>query len=83
MALTLLLALVLLALVLLGLGLGVRYGVVDGPPLNIDLGLVRLVANTNQTPNCNPADPACAAFQLAFGSTNRRRAISERRVSLL
>ena len=63
-ALTLLLALALLGLVLLGLGLGVRYGVVDGPPLNINLGLVRIVANTNQAPNCNPADPTCAAFQL-------------------
>ena len=62
-ALTALFVLVLLALGLLAAGLGVRYGVVSGPPINIDLGLVRVVANTNQAPNCNPADPACAAQQ--------------------
>jgi len=57
-------ALVLLALGLLGAGLGVRSGSVNGPSLNIDLGSVRVVANTNPAPDCNPAQPACAAQQL-------------------
>ncbi len=61
LALATLFAVSLLAMGVLGVALGVRYGVVAGPNLNIDLGLVRLVANTNQAPNCNPADPACAA----------------------
>src|SRR5260221_13397921 len=63
-ALTGLFVLVLLALVLVAAGLGVRYGVVNGPPINVDFGLVRIVASTNQAPNCNPADPACASLQL-------------------
>jgi hypothetical protein len=56
--------LVLLALVMLGAGVGVRYGIVNGPSLNIDFGSVRVVASTNPAPDCNPAQPACAAQQL-------------------
>jgi len=63
-ALAALFALVLLAVGLLGAGLGVRYGVVQGPVVDLDLGPVRLVTGTNQVPNCNPADPACAAQRL-------------------
>ena len=63
-AMAALLALGLLAVGLLGAGLGVRYGVVAGPAVDLDLGLVRVVASTNQSPNCNPADPACAAQRL-------------------
>jgi hypothetical protein len=42
----------------------VRYGVVTGLSINIDLGLVRIMATTHQAPKCNPADAACAAQQL-------------------
>ena len=38
---------------------------VNGPPINTDLGLVRIVANTNPARNCNPAATAGAAHQLA------------------
>jgi hypothetical protein len=61
-ALTGLFVLVRLALVLAA-GLGVRCGIVNGSPIKIDYGPVRIVANTNQAPNCNPEDPACAALQ--------------------
>ena len=61
-------ALSLLALGVVGVGLGVRYGVVLGPTLNIDLGPVRLVASTNQAPACNPADLACAPQRLRADS---------------
>jgi hypothetical protein len=37
--------------------------VVTGLSINIDLGLVRIMATTNQAPKCNPADAACAAQQ--------------------
>jgi len=57
-------ALLLLAVGLLGAGLGLRYGVVAGPTVNLDFGPVRLVAGTNDAPNCNPADPVCAALRL-------------------
>ena len=63
-ALAALFALGLLAVGVLGAGLGVRYGVVPGPTVDLDLGLVRVVAGTNQAPNCNPADPVCAAQRL-------------------
>jgi hypothetical protein len=68
LALAALFALSLLAVGVLGVGLGVRYGVVLGPNLNIDLGLVRLVASTNPAPDCNPADPVCAAQRLRADS---------------
>jgi hypothetical protein len=71
LALGLLFVLLLLAVLLLAGGLGVRYGVVAGPTLNIDLGQVRIVASTNQAPNCNPADPACAAQQPLAGGAPR------------
>ena len=64
LALALLFALGLLVVGLLGAVLGVRYGVVLGPTVDLDLGLVRVMAGTNQAPNCNPADPVCAAQRL-------------------
>ena len=63
-ALAALFGLALLAVGLLGAGLGVRYGVVQGPAVDLDLGPVRVVTGTNQAPNCNPADPICAAQRL-------------------
>ena len=63
-ALAALFGLALLAVGLLGAGLGVRYGVVLGPAVDLDLGPVRVVTGTNQAPNCNPADPICAAQRL-------------------
>jgi len=71
LALTLLFVLLLLALLLLGAGLGVRLGVVNGPSINLNVGLVRIVASTNQAPNCNPQDAACAALLRAGGAGPR------------
>ena len=63
-ALAALFSLLLLALGLAGAALGVRYGVVPGPALHIELGPIHIIAQTNSYPNCNPQEARCVAESL-------------------
>ena len=61
LALTALYATLLLAGGLAAGVLGVRYGLVPGPALTIQLGSAEIIAATNAYPNCNPLEAACMA----------------------
>ena len=51
----------LLAAGALGSALGIRQGVLRGPSLDLNFGAVRIMAGTDEYPNCNPAHAACSA----------------------